>query len=563
MIIRDFTKLPLLAEGGEGLLYRYKGMVIKCYKPCVDLAAKQRKVQLLMSKTLPKEVVCPKEEVLDKKKQFVGYAMQAVSGEEFRMLSNKKYIKANHISTKEILQMLLCIKETISKLHAQNIYLGDLNDQNILFDEKGQIYLIDCDSWTIENERCQVAMDLFKDPLLLGDAFDEKTDFYAFCVLAFKALTRIHPFGGTMSPDLHILERMARGISVIDNPSVKIPRTAKSWRNLSPDLLKALKAVFEDGVRTMGEELSEMALNLKYCNTDKEYYYGGYTVCPLCDKQATVLITPVSQGAVTTIKLTALLQQSDIEMVLNPYLYINKKNEVVDLRSGKREAYTSGKRYYFTDSQVMVVEDREYFCIHGKERYHFDKRYKSTIVVEGDCVYYRNQQNSLCKVTVHPLGNHILPLCTCANTAYFEVSDGHYGVFNIYDSKIIFHSDGYNCEILHKKPVLTYGLHYDKATDAWLVVMEDASGGYRTLILHQTTMLFDTEQLLYSCPLGNLCIFHHTIFFPMDGKIRGYAYQKNQYKDFTCDVVDTDSRLIRRKKQFLIVKEENLYTFGG
>ena len=34
MIIRDFTKLPLLAEGGEGLLYRYKGMVIKCYKPC-------------------------------------------------------------------------------------------------------------------------------------------------------------------------------------------------------------------------------------------------------------------------------------------------------------------------------------------------------------------------------------------------------------------------------------------------------------------------------------------------------------------------------------------------
>ena len=111
--------------------------------------------------------------------------------------------------------------------------------------------------------------------------------------------------------------------------------------------------------------------------------------------------------------------------------------------------------------------------------------------------------------------------------------------------------------------MLTYGLHYDKATDAWLVVMEDASGGYRTLILHQTTMLFDTEQLLYSCPLGNLCIFHHTIFFPMDGKIRGYAYQKNQYKDFTCDVVDTDSRLIRRKKQFLIVKEENLYTFGG
>lgn len=563
MIIRDFAKLLLLAEGGEGWIYEYKGLAIKRYKPCVDLAAKRRKVQLLMGKALPAEVVCPKEEVLDRKRQFVGYAMKKVLGEEFRMLSNKKYIKANHISTKEILQMLLCIKETLYKLHTQSIYIGDLNDQNILFDEKGQIYLIDCDSWTIENERCQVAMDLFRDPFLVGDAFDEKTDFYAFCVLAFKALTRIHPFGGTMSPDLHILERMSRGISVIDNPSVKIPRTAKSWRNLSPDFLKALKRVFEDGVRTMGEELSEMASNLKYCKMDDEYYYGGYTVCPLCDKQAKVSVNPVSQGRVEKVKLTALLQQSDIEMVLNPYLYINKKGEVVDLRSGQRVVYTPRKRYYFTDSQVSVVEDREYFCICGRESYRFDKQYKSTIVVEGDCIYYRNRQNSLCKVTVHPLGNHILPLCACANTAYFEVFDGHYGVLNVYDGKIIFHSDGYNCEILHNKAVLSYGIHYDKAADVWLVVMEDSSGMYRTLILHQTTILFDTEQLLYACSLSNLCIFHRIIFIPVDGKIRGYAYEKDQYKDFTCDVVDADSRLIRRGKQFLIVNEENLYTFGG
>ena len=90
MVIRDFSKLSMLAEGGEGMIYEYKGKAVKCYKPHVDLAKKQRKIKLLMSKILPPEVVCPIEEVLDKKKQFVGYVMEKVQGEEFRMLSNKK-----------------------------------------------------------------------------------------------------------------------------------------------------------------------------------------------------------------------------------------------------------------------------------------------------------------------------------------------------------------------------------------------------------------------------------------------------------------------------------------
>ena len=45
----------------------------------------------------------------------------------------------------------------------------------------------------------------------------------------------------------------------------------------------------------------------------------------------------------------------------------------------------------------------------------------------------------------------------------------------------------------------------------------------------------------------------------MDGKIRGYAYQKDAWKDFLCEIVDTDSRLLRKGKGFYIINHENVY----
>ena len=52
-----------------------------------------------------------------------------------------------------------------------------MNDQNILFDIKTKnVFLIDTDSWAIGSEKCEVAMDLFKDPKLFGDNFNADTD---------------------------------------------------------------------------------------------------------------------------------------------------------------------------------------------------------------------------------------------------------------------------------------------------------------------------------------------------------------------------------------------------
>lgn len=493
------------------------------FKPGVDTEAKKRKVRLLMKKALPEEVVRPSAEAYNGKRQFIGYTMDKVSGEEFRMLSNRRFVNAARITTKDILGVLVRLQKVLERLHSQNVYVGDLSDQNILFDQQFNIYLIDCDSWTIEEEQCDVAMDLFCDPQLSGNDFNEKTDTYAFCVLAWKALTRIHPFGGTMDSDLNLMERKARGISVIGHPEVKIPRTVKSWRNLSPELLSAMKAVFEDDVRTLGTELADLYSNLKYCQADAEYYYGKYMICPLCDAHARLIVKPVSAGVMDGLKLTVLLNQEEVRTVLNERLWLTKDGQIVDLQTGRRMLYENGRKYYFTTDGIPVVDDRETFLIKGREDYLFEKKFRSSILLEENSIYFLNRQNSLCEVTVHSPGNSIRRLCQCANTAYFHVSQGKCCVLNLYDDRLILHMDGYHCEIPHGDAVLNYGLHYDPASGCWLILLENSIGSYRTLIVDRTTVLYDTDQIRYDCPLNSVCLFHRTIFLPLDGQIRGYA----------------------------------------
>ena len=145
-MVYDCAGKTPLAEGGEGLLYENSGQMIKIYKPVVNLLSKQRKVQMLLQKSLsrqlPKEVVCPRDIVTDKSGMFIGYCMDKVEGEEIRKLVNRKFLTANNITTKDILTMLVSVQEVMNKLHESHIFIGDLNDQNILFDGQFNIYLI-------------------------------------------------------------------------------------------------------------------------------------------------------------------------------------------------------------------------------------------------------------------------------------------------------------------------------------------------------------------------------------------------------------------------------------
>lgn len=546
-----------LTEGGEGFIYEYNGKIIKTFKPNIDMAAKERKVNTLMKASLPKVVITPIETVSDMRGKFIGYCMEKVMGEDLKRLSNRKFVTANNITTKDILSMLVKIKTVLEDLHRKNIFIGDLNDQNILFDTAGNVYLIDCDSWTVGNDKCTVAMDLFKDPKLKADNFNADTDNYAFMVLAWKSLTRVHPFGGTVEPDMPILDRISKGISVIGRKNVKLPRLAKEWKGFSPDLVSEFKSVFEGGVRTLSDNMEDMLANLTQCKKDKEYYYSKFSSCPYCDRNAQVNKKPVSQGSVGGLKLYAIYDGTKIKAVLDRYTYLDNNGYVVNGKS--RVSYLNGRRFYFAENGSYIEDTIDSFWITHKDVYRIEKKYKSVIEVNGNSVYYISPQNTFTKLEIMDGGNAIQNICKVSNTAYFSVSVDNYCIVNYYIGKLIVNINGANTIINYDSDIMNYGIHRDEVTGKWLILLENSKGNFYTYVISKNSVEYKADSIKYDCQLNCPCIYNSTIYIPIDEKIRGYSYQKSLFKDFECGEVSEESKLIKEKNRFVIVNLENVY----
>lgn len=555
----DATICTPLTEGGEGFLYEYDGKMIKIFKPHIDLAAKERKIHALMKTHLPKEVITPIDSVVDRRGRFIGYCMEKAGGEEFKRLSNRRFVTANNITTRDILNLLVKIKEVLGEIHGKNIYIGDLNDQNILFDTAGNIYFIDCDSWAVGDDSCSVAMDLFKDPRLQADHFNAGTDNYAFAVLAWKSLTRVHPFGGTREPDLSLMERMEKGISVIDRAEIKLPRMIREWKGFSPGLVEEFKNVFENGLRTLSDNLEDFQSHLSYCKKDGEYYYSRFSACPYCDSSAQVRKKPVALGVAGGLKCYAVYEAGKIKTMFDRYTYLDQEGYV---NNGNQKERHQGARHYFLENGTRILDYADCFTFrpfHKERSYCTRKKYKTRIETVGNAIYSISEKNTFYKMEVTDNGNGIKNICKVSGTAYFAVSGENYCIVNYYTGKLIINVNGTNTVIDYPSDLVNYGIHRDEISGKWLIILEDSKGKFWTWVMDGSTVVYRTDSIRYACQLNCPCIYNSNIFIPIDGKIRGYSYGKSEFKDFACDVVSEDSKLIKEKNRFVIVNLENVY----
>jgi len=79
------------------------------------------------------------------------------------------------------------IEEVMKKLHDKNIYICDLNPDNIFFDKNGNVKLIDCDSFVIKKNVVNNEVDLkYRDPIY--KIVSAKTDLYAFAITSLQLL---------------------------------------------------------------------------------------------------------------------------------------------------------------------------------------------------------------------------------------------------------------------------------------------------------------------------------------------------------------------------------------
>jgi serine/threonine protein kinase len=567
LIISDtFLKQQPLAEGGEGIIHMYQDKILKVYKPVVNKKEKFEKVSRLLNKQLPPTVIKPVELAYNERKEFIGYLMDKVDGEELKRLSNKKFVKANNVSVEDIVNILNKIKDTLVDLHKTNVVVGDLNDCNILITTSGDVFFIDVDSWSVDGINCSVCMDTFKDPLLVADNFTPETDAYAFGILAFKTLTKVHPFGGTTIPDLDLLERMKKRMSVIKNPNVVIPRTIEKWDFVYPKIIDEIKDIMDDGKRFLiNDSLKHFKENLKYCPDHKDFYYSKFNSCPVCNANAQVQHVPIKSASINGIPYIILFDLKDIDTILNKDIYLSTTGEIVHLMSKRRTPTTPGMKYYFSnDGEILYAASDVKISVHGQRNSHnFEKQFKGEIVVHDNRLYYTNTSNTLVEVIVNPQGNAIRNISKVSINNVFDIIDkDKYLICNIYDNMKIVNIDGYNHTINDGYKIQEYGIHYDEVSKHWLFITEDHKGIFRTYVFDKNKLVYFSDTIRYKTDLNNVCFNGNGIFVPGDKVIKGFSYQKNIYKDFECDVVNEESKLLKKADKFIAINSDCIYRIG-
>jgi hypothetical protein len=132
----------------------------------------------------------------------------------------------------------------------------------------------------------------------------------------------------------------------------------------------------------------------------------------------------------------------------------------------------------------------------------------------------------------------------------------------VYDSNKVINISGYNYVLQNIDRIQNYGIHFDSVTKNWLFIYEDSRGVFHSFVFDKNSVLWQNDQITYQADLGDLCFNNGIIFSPTDGAIRGFNYKTNSYKDFPCDIVDTNCQLIRRGNKFTVVAEKNIYEVG-
>lgn len=563
MIIDKRTLGTPIAEGGEGRIYKKKGQIYKIFKDTVDLKAKEQKVNTLIGLSLPPSIVKPEEPIFDAGKNFIGYVMRDLKDiDEFRQLANRKTLQSYGLKLPDVLRMVLYVRDSVLALHAKQIYVGDLNDSNVVFNSGFDVFLLDTDSWSIGNNHCTVAMDSFKDPLLHQDNFNETTDAYAFAILAFKSITRLHPFGGTLNPDVDMLERMRRGMSVL-NPKLQItiPRIIDPWTYMSPDFIADLASIFDQKKRFVVQaSLNDFAGNLKNCVQHGNFYYAHFDKCPVCFNAK--LQTPAKQQVASDgMPIYVVFRDAqDVLQFLSETTYLDNNKNIVHLRTLTRVPHQFGQLVYFTNAgEPIIVKSEEI-------RYNdvvLPKQNKTRVVSRDKKLYYINPSLELTEATLDSKGTGMRKLAKVFINNVFEIAtNGKFFICNMDDSRPVFNINGHYYE--HDTPIhaVNYGIHYDEVKDRWLFIYETKAGGFITMVFENNTVLFFSTLLKYDVPLESLMIRNNVIFEAQTGRLHAFNWKTNNAKDFICAVTEEGAMLRPRGNKILVINEKEIYEVG-
>lgn len=583
-------KYPYITEGGESEIYRYdKGHVLKKFKSEANLSLKLRTIQLWLKCAKIDGLIVPIDS-LEINSKIQGYLMDEVSdAEDIKMLSNKKYLKTNSITSKQILKVLIECSERMELCHKQNgNVIGDINDKNFLIKLCNQeliSYFIDTDSYGFLG-KVPAAMytALFTDPNAFKNSgmmeLTQDTDKYAFAVLAFKCLTRIHPFGGSYEKDekMDPTVRMKKKISVLGNHKIIIPPMISSWEWMSPELKQTFLDIFENEKRVyMTDMLKELYQNLSYCKKHKTYYYAKFDTCPLCNTNAKVDIMPkiVAPTKVSGISIRVILDNPSVQYILDKTKYMDFDGNIVHCPSKMKWKKKNGCIIEFTEDGKYVLEiyHNRIEVYQSKDSKHHNtilRASKSSYSIVGDTLYYIDEKMNFSQITFENFGDMKNTILKVPSNSIFEVASNHkYLIGLLFPKRMLIAMDDTQIFLDYEGRISNYAVKYDKTSDNWLFIYETYKGEHRTILFGRKNakvreILFDSKVYKYMAnPLSNITFANNTIYAPTAGKIMGINWKNNKVVPFDCNVVTEESSIEFSQKGFNIINEDKIYYYGG
>ena len=336
----NLTQNDFLDKGLEGSIYVKGSQVIKIYHDLKQLIpeGKIRELQELDCKN----IIVPKDIVLDDKNNYVGFTMRRVK-DYFplcKVFSNN-FLKAENITKDNLLELVENIKLSIIYIHEKKCLLVDGNEMNYLVDKnKTTPYFIDTNSYKTKHYPATAWHPTTRDYHTKG--FNEMSDWFIFGVISCKIFTGMHPFRGNhpkyRKNDLE--KRMIDNISIF-NTDVSLPKAARDFSYIPNHYLHWFIEIFEKGERkyppsvagkfiittprnySVGNDILEIKLIQDVKETILYYGYLGSNLVIKTDKAITIQGKKYSYFSKEEIILT---KRKDIP------IFIKKENEKLALR---------------------------------------------------------------------------------------------------------------------------------------------------------------------------------------------------------------------------------------
>jgi len=205
-----------------------------------------------------------------------------------------------HWTRAHLTQLAITVLRTIERLHELNVFIGDINPQNILVKDERSIFIVDVDSFQVEGFPCPVGTETFTPAERQGQDAEsylrtKEDELFAVTTLLFMTLfpgkAPYSSQGGGEAADNIRNKRFAYGRDA--DGRAPVGSWQFIWSHLHPGLKDVFSAVFTNGGRVpttqMLAELQRSLADIQGGRRSDELFPGqprhreGSTVPAVCD----------------------------------------------------------------------------------------------------------------------------------------------------------------------------------------------------------------------------------------------------------------------------------------